>query len=390
MPFAKVGDVRLFYRLEGNDDLPVLVFSHSIGADHGMWEPQVRDLLPHFRILRYDTLGHGASDAPKSDYSIAQLGRQVLGLLDVLNIPRAAYCGLSLGSAIGQWLGVNAPERLTKLILASTTARFGSPASWQERMDAVRRGGMLEIIALVMGRFFSPEFTSSPHAASVRSVVLGTNPDGYLGCCAALRDFDLKQDLKKIKRPTLIIVGDKDIATPWTQGSEIVAKEIPNAQVVHLPAAHISNLESPHSFSMALASSLQPELDGVHAFEEGFRVRRQVLGNSYVDHAVASTTGFTKDFQDLITRYAWGTIWTRPGLDLRTRRLLVLATLAALGHWEEFRMHLSTGLVNGTEPVDIKEVLLQTAIYAGVPAANTAFRIAQEELERYELRQKQR
>jgi 3-oxoadipate enol-lactonase/4-carboxymuconolactone decarboxylase len=313
----------------------------------------------------------------------------VLGLLDVLKIQKAAYCGLSLGSAIGQWLGVNAPERLTKLILASTTARFGTPTSWQERMDAVRRGGMLEIIELVMGRFFSPEFVSSPHAASVRSVVLGTHPDGYLGCCAALRDFDLKQDLKKIKTPTLIIAGDKDIATPWTGGSEIVAKEIPNAQVVHLPAAHISNLECPQAFSIALTTFLQAELDGTNALEKGFKVRRQVLGNAYVDGAVASSTEFTKDFQDLITRYAWGTIWTRPGLDLRTRRLLVLTMLAALGHWEEFRMHVSTGLVNGIEPVDIKEVLLQTAIYAGVPAANTAFRIAQEELERYELRQKQ-
>ena len=382
MPFAKVGETRLFYRLEGNEDLPVLVLSHSIGTDHGMWQPQVQDLLAHFRILRYDTLGHGASDAPKSEYSIAQLGQQLLNLLDELNISKVAFCGLSLGSAIGQWLAIKAPETLTKLILASTTARFGTRESWQERMNMVRGGGMPAVIDVVMRRFFSPEFISQPQAASVRSVVLGTDSQGYLGCCAALRDFDLKQQLKKVKTPTLIIVGDGDIATPWAGGAELVAQEIAGAQVVHLPGAHLSNLEFPHSFSAALAAFLQPEFHPAAALEEGFKVRRRVLGDSYVDRAISTTTEFTKDFQDLITRYAWGTLWSRPGLDLRTRRLLVLAMMATLGHWEEFRMHIAAGLAHELEPNDIKEVLLQAAIYAGLPVANTGFRIAQEELQK--------
>ncbi|HZQ19918.1 MAG TPA: 3-oxoadipate enol-lactonase [Terriglobales bacterium] len=382
MPFAKVGETRLFYRLEGNEDLPVLVLSHSIGADQGMWQPQVQDLLPHFRILRYDTLGHGASDAPKSDYSIAHLGRQLIDLLDVLNISKTAFCGLSLGSAIGQWLAINAPERLTKLILASTTARFGTRESWQERMETVRRGGMASIVDMVMRRFFSPGFISNAHAASLRSVVQATDPDGYLGCCAALRDFDLKEQLKKVKTPTLIIVGDRDIATPWAGGAEVVAEEIAGAHVAHLPGAHLSNLESPRSFSAALAAFLRPEFDPASALEEGFEVRRRVLGEPYVDRAISTTTEFTKDFQDLITRYAWGNLWTRPGLDLRTRRLLVLAMMATLGHWEEFRMHIAAGLAHGLEPTDIKEVLLQAAIYAGVPVANTGFRIAQEEMQK--------
>jgi 3-oxoadipate enol-lactonase / 4-carboxymuconolactone decarboxylase len=382
MPFAKVGDVRLFYRLEGNENLPTLVFSHSIGTDHAMWAPQVEHLLPYFRILRYDTLGHGASDAPKSEYTVVELGRQVLNLLDALKIPKAAFCGLSLGSAVGQWLGINAPERLTKLVLASTTARFGTRESWRERMDAVRRGGMLGIIEIAMQRFFSAEFASGPEAASVRSVILGTDSDGYLGCCAALRDFDLKPDLKKIKTPTLIIVGDKDIATPWSGSGEVVAREIADAKLVHLPAAHISNLEVPRSFTATLAEFLQPGIDSTNTLEAGLKIRRQVLGDSYVDRAISSTTEFTKDFQEFITRYAWGTIWTRPGLDFRTRRLLVLAMMASLGRWEEFRMHIATGLKQGLEPVDIKEVLLQAAIYAGVPAANTGFHIAQEEIEK--------
>jgi 3-oxoadipate enol-lactonase / 4-carboxymuconolactone decarboxylase len=384
MPFAKVGDARLFYRLEGNEGLPVLVFSHSIGADHAMWAPQVDYLLPSFRILRFDTLGHGASDAPKSEYSIAQLGQQVISLLDALEIPRVAFCGLSLGSAIGQWLGINVPERLTKLILASTTARFGTRESWRQRIDTVRGGGMDAIIDMVMRRFFSPEFITNPHAASVQSVILGTDPDGYLGCCAALREFDLEKDLKKIKTPTLVIAGDKDVATPWPGGGEIVAREIPQAQVLHLPAAHISNMEAPHSFTAALAAFLQPKADPANVLETGFNIRHQVLGNAHVDRAIASSTEFTADFQDLITRYAWGTIWARRGLDVRTRRLLVLAMMAALDRWEEFRMHVAAALQHGTEPIDIKEVLLQAAIYAGVPVANTGFHIAQEELEKHQ------
>jgi len=152
---------------------------------------------------------------------------------------------------------------------------------------------------------------------------------------------------------------------------------------VRLPAAHLSNVERPRSFTAGLTAFLQPEPDPGQRWEAGFGVRRTILGDAHVDRAIASTTEFNRDFQDLITRYAWGTIWTRPGLDLRARRLLVLAMMAALGRWEEFRMHVAAGLRGGLEPTDIKEVLLQAAIYAGVPVANTGFHVAQQELERY-------
>jgi 3-oxoadipate enol-lactonase / 4-carboxymuconolactone decarboxylase len=181
-----------------------------------------------------------------------------------------------------------------------------------------------------------------------------------------------------------VISGDKDVPTPWVGNGELLAKGIAGAQVVHLPAAHLSNLECPRGFSTALATFLQPASSSLQEIlETGFSLRRRVLGDAHVDKAIAATTEFTRDFQGLITRYAWGTIWNRPGLDLRTRRLLVLAMMAALGRWEEFRLHLSAGLNHGLESSDIKEVLLQAAIYAGVPAANTGFHIAQEELEKH-------
>jgi 3-oxoadipate enol-lactonase/4-carboxymuconolactone decarboxylase len=204
---------------------------------------------------------------------------------------------------------------------------------------------------------------------------------GYIGCCAALRDFEGTAYLDKIKTPTLIISGDFDVSTPWAGNGEVLAQSIAGARAVHLPAAHLSNLERPKSFSGALLEFLNPR-QNVDPLEAGFAVRRKVLGDAHVDRAINATTELTQDFQDLITRYAWGTIWTRPGLDWRTRRLLVLAMMAALGRWEEFRLHISSGLSHGLEPCDIKEVLLQTAIYAGVPAANTAFHVVAEEIEK--------
>ena len=337
------------------------------------------DLLSHFRVLRYDIRGHGASDAPQGEYSIEELGSEVLGLADALKISEFAFCGLSLGGAIGQWLAIHAADRVSRLVLANTSPQFVPRSNWDARIKAVLDGGMAAVVDLVMQRFFSSETLArgDVYAQAMRSVILGTNPIGYAGCCAALRDADHTPFLKQIRVPTLVIVGDRDVATPWAGHGELLAREIPNAQALHLPAAHLSNIERPRSFTAALFSFLQPQSDGKRdILQSGFEVRRAVLGVDHVDRAVAATTEFNRDFQEVITRYAWGTVWTRPGLSQRTRRLLVLSTMAALGRWEEFRLHLSAGLAHELEPCDLKEVLLQVAIYAGVPAANTGFHIA--------------
>jgi 3-oxoadipate enol-lactonase/4-carboxymuconolactone decarboxylase len=370
-----VDNTRLFYRLEGDDSKPVLVFSHSLGCDHGMWDAQTRDLLPHFRILRYDTRGHGASDVPSGDYSIERLGRDVIAVIDELGIGKFAFCGLSMGGMIGQWLAASAPDRITHLVLANTSPRMDS-AAMETRRKTVLESGMSAVAEMVLGRFFTPETLAghNPDVASVRRTVLNTDPIGYAGCCAAIRDMDQTGLLPRIRVPTLIVVGDRDVSTPWTGHGELLAGGIANSRVVHLPTAHLSNIERPRSFSCALLDFLEP------ATSEN--VRREVLGDAYVDAAIAKTTDFTREFQDLIARYAWGTIWTRPDLDRRTRRLLALTTTASLGRWEEFRMHVRTGLEHELEPCDLKELLLQAAIYAGVPVANTGFQIAKEEIEK--------
>ena len=383
MPFANCNDARLFYRLEGMPEKAVLVFSNSIGTDHAMWAPQVADLLPYFQLLRYDTRGHGASEVTKGEYSIELLARDVLGLADSLGIRKFSFCGLSLGGAIGQWLGVNAADRVTSLVLASTSAKFGERSNWETRIKMVREGGMAAVVDMAMQRFFSPQTLahSHAHASAVKSVLLGTDPAGYVGCCAALRDFDSRPMLGNVPVPTLVISGDRDIATPWAGNGEVLAREIPNARSLHLPAAHLSNLERPRSFLAALFEFLLPEGDQTRGSAAGLAVRRATLGDEHVDRAIAASNDFDREFQNLITRYAWGTIWTRPELDVRTRRLLAMATMAALGRWEEFAMHMRAGLQHELEASDLKELLLQTAIYAGVPAANTGFQIAQKILQ---------
>ena len=183
MPFVTVRNTRMFYRLQGNAGRPVLILSHSIGTDHSMWDPQVADLLPHFQVLRYDTRGHGASDVPAGEYSVEMLGGDILGLADALGISQFAFCGLSMGGAIGQWVAAHAPERVTHLVLANTSPQFVPRANWETRIAAVVKGGMPAIVDVVMPRFFLPETLAKhdPHAASIRSVFLGTDPAGIHG-----------------------------------------------------------------------------------------------------------------------------------------------------------------------------------------------------------------
>jgi 3-oxoadipate enol-lactonase / 4-carboxymuconolactone decarboxylase len=229
-----------------------------------------------------------------------------------------------------------------------------------------------------MGRFFSTRLLAMnpPEVASARRTLVGTSPVGYAGCCAAIRDMDMTAELARIAVPVLVICGDQDIPMPWKGHSDVLAARIGHARVAHLRAAHLSNIEAPRSFSAALAAFFLPAESSPH--ETGQRIRRDVLGDAHVDRSNASTTPFTQDFQQLITTFAWGSVWSRPGLDVRTRRLLALAITASLGRWEEFRLHVDAGLARELELCDLEEVLLQTAVYAGVPAANTAFTIASE------------
>ena len=389
MAFATHDGVRIYWRLDGAADKPVLVLLNSIGCDLGLYDAAAPHLLSAFRLLRIDTRGHGASDAPAGDYTLDLLASDVLAVMDAAGVAKASVCGVSLGGMIGLELALKAPERLATLIVACTAP---TPApdvpTWTARVAAVRAEGMTTVVETVLGRFFSPDFRAShPEAVdTVRAGMLAMEAEGYAGCCAAIRDMDLLRRLPGVAVPTLLVYGRKDIAAPFEGHGDRIAAAVPGARVAMLDTAHLPCVEDPTAFAGAVRGFLGEALGGSEAreaaevlFEAGLKTRRKVLGDAWVDRSLANRTDFTADYQAMITRYAWNEVWSRPGLDHRTRRLLVLAICASLARWEEFRLHVRAGLEQGGFTQDeLKEVLMQTAIYAGVPAANTAFTEAAE------------
>jgi 3-oxoadipate enol-lactonase len=277
LPFALINNARLFYRLEGRSSLPVLVLSHSLGCDHSMWAPQMPDLLDHFQVLRYDTRGHGASDVPAGNYTLDQLGQDVMALTDRLGIANFAFCGISMGGAVGQWLANKVPQRLTRIVLANTGPKFGTPDSWDARRKAVLEGGMQAIVDMVIQRFFSPEKQADTWAQSTRAVVMGTDPKGYAACCMAMRDADFRAVISKITMPVLVIGSDKDPSTPWEGHGAVLAREIPGARAVRLETAHLSNLERPEEFTAVVLDFLLATGVGADRIEAEVNVRKQVL-----------------------------------------------------------------------------------------------------------------
>ncbi len=256
MPFAQSGELRTRNELTG-DSGPVLMFSNSLGTDFSMWDPQMAELAQRFRILRYDTRGHGQSSVTAGEYTIEQLGRDVLALLDTLKLERVHFCGLSMGGVIGMWLGVHAPNRLSRLVLCNTAAKIGTNEMWNARITTARTDGMKPIAASVIERWFTPEFRrSSPdRVAKAQRMLENTSPAGYSACCAALRDVDLRDAVALIKAPTLIIYGAKDPVTPAAD-AESLADRIQGSAKVALNAAHLSNVEHADAFTETVSAFL--------------------------------------------------------------------------------------------------------------------------------------
>ncbi len=377
MPFFTSHDgTRLFYRVEGPEDGPALIFSNSLGADLGLWQAQASGLAHTFRIVRYDQRGHGASEcAASGTVTLDDLGRDVLTLADVLNLPTFSFCGISMGGATGLWLAAHAPDRVAKLVLANTATTFPAPEVWAERIAAIEANGMTAISDGVIERWFSPSFREAdpPAVAAVRAMIEGTDPRGYAAICRMLMHLDISALLPKVAAPTLVISGSDDPSTPSERG-QAIAGGIADARHAMLPARHISNIEQANAFTLLVAEFLTGHrLPADDRYLAGTARRRAALGDAWVDKSIANRTDFNDDFQDLITRYCWGEVWTRPGLDEQTRRIIVIVTCASLSRWEEFDLHFAAALRAGVSPATLKEVLIQVAIYAGVPAANTAF-----------------
>ncbi|MGE8188662.1 3-oxoadipate enol-lactonase [Pseudomonas sp. NPDC086278] len=253
MAFVQLAEDELHYTLEGPQNAPVLVLSNSLGTDLHMWDAQMAAFTEHFRVLRFDTRGHGKSLVTPGPYRIEQLGHDVLALLDALHIEKAHFCGLSMGGLIGQWLGINAGDRLLKLVLCNTAAKIGDPSIWNPRIETVLRDGTAAMVALrdaSIARWFTVDFAqANPMAAKrITDMLAATSPEGYAANCAAVRDADFRDQLSSIRVPLLVIAGTEDAVTP-PSGGHFIEQHVPGAEYAEFYAAHLSNVQADAAFS---------------------------------------------------------------------------------------------------------------------------------------------
>ena len=256
--YVTTGDgCRIAWRCDGPADAPVLLLSNSLGTSMDMWAPQLAAWTQRFRVLRYDQRGHGASYAPAGAYSLDRLGRDVVELLDALGIASVDFCGLSLGGMTGQWLAIREPARLRRLVLANTSSFMGPPSAWDARIGAVRAQGMAPLAQASVERWFTQGFAAAaPDAiAPIAAMLQATDRAGYAGCCAAIRDMDMRRTAALIAAPTLVIGGTLDPATPPAH-SDALVRTIPGSRLVMLAAAHLSNVEQPDAFARAVLDFL--------------------------------------------------------------------------------------------------------------------------------------
>jgi 3-oxoadipate enol-lactonase len=258
VPTMQNGDASLYYEIDGADDAPVLILSNSLGTDLGMWAPQMAALTEHFRVVRFDTRGHGQSSVTPGPYSVAQLGGDVIALMDHLAIPSAHFCGLSMGGMTGMWLAVHHPQRIRRLVLANTAARIGNADGWNARIAAVERDGMGSILPVILDRWFTDGFRQRDPATigTISEALLRTTAAGYAANCGAVRDMDQRETIGAITAPTLVIAGTHDLATPAADGMAL-ANAIPGAAYVELDAAHLSNLEQAAQFTAQILDFLK-------------------------------------------------------------------------------------------------------------------------------------
>ena len=389
MPVLKTrSGVHLFFDLTGPEDAPVVAFSNSLGTTLEMWDRQAEALAGRYRVLRYDTRGHGRSEVIDREIAVGDLADDLAELLDGLKIGKAHIVGLSLGGMTAQVMGFRHPDKVESLTLMATAAAMPVRDLWNQRIATARASGLAELAEQSLGRWFTAEGRAREAGAvsAMRARFLEVSPIGYAVACAAIRDMDLTPDLPRIAAPTLVIAGASDPATP-PKDAETIANLIPGAELVVVPrAAHILNVEQTAIVNRHLLGWLDARAGtpsrtpGGKSFEEGLGTRKAVLGTDYVQNSLAKAGPFATPWQDFITRYAWGEVWGDPTLPRKTRSMLVLTTCIALGKEEEFKLHIRPALKNGVSLPELRAVLMQSAIYAGVPAVNGAFRWLREVL----------
>jgi 3-oxoadipate enol-lactonase/4-carboxymuconolactone decarboxylase len=354
---------------------PPLVLIGSLGTPASVWDRQMPTLTPWFDVVRIELPGHGEAPALTGPYTVEGLGEQVLATMDARRAAKASVAGLDLGGLVAIWLAAKRPDRVDRLAVCCAAPRFGTAESWNERAATVRAHGTGKLAAGSLECWFTEPFRSRPAAQQLAAALSAVDDEAYALCCEFAAVTDLHDQLKSITAPTHVIAGSDDPSAP-PEGATSTMRSVRGAGLTVIPqAAHLANVERPDMFNAALLGHLVGD-----AAERGMAARRRVLGDAHVDAALSNASPFSAPWQDFLTRWPWGELWSRPGLDETTRRMLTIAMLVALDRPDELEMHIRAAVRAGLEADVLHEVLLQTAVYAGVPAANSAFRIAERAL----------
>jgi len=249
MPVIDAGGCPIHVEVEGPERAPVLMLSNSLGTNLHMWDDQAPTWAKAFRLVRYDRRGHGKSGVPKGAYTMEQLGRDAVAVMDALGLAKVNWCGLSMGGMVGQWLGANAAGRINRLILSNTHSFYPDKAMWDDRIRMAQEKGVPGMVDATMERWFTKEFRerAPERIAVMREMFLKTQLEGFIGCCEAVRNMDMRDTHARITAPTLVIVGTKDPSTPPEAGKEIQSR-VKGAKLAELDAAHISNFEQPQGY----------------------------------------------------------------------------------------------------------------------------------------------
>jgi 3-oxoadipate enol-lactonase/4-carboxymuconolactone decarboxylase len=371
-----LNDRLIAYRHRTGGGGPCVVFANSLGSDQSLWDGVIEDLPRGFDTLTYDLRGHGLSGLSEG-YRVPDMADDLIALIEALGLSDVILCGVSVGGMISQSVAARRPDLLRAVILSNTAPRIGDAARWNDRIAAVEKGGVESIADAILENWFAPAFRSiDPARWQLCRVMLCRTPAaGYAATCAAIRDSDLRADAAAIAVPVLCLGGAEDRSVP-PDAVAALAAAIPGARLEILDGVgHLPAIEAPARVAALIEQAADAPAPRSHT---GMAVRRGVLGDAHVDRAEAAKTAFDEPFQTLITEGAWGTVWASPGIARRERSMLTLALLAAMGNFDEIPMHVRATLRTGATPRDIQEAFQHVAIYAGVPRANHALKLARQ------------
>lgn len=374
MAFVECNGRVLGYDDSGESHLPVMLFAHPLGMSRDVWLEVTDRLKGRWRCIAWDLPGHGASAAVDHTVTAHDLAADATALLAALNVHRCTFVGTSIGGVIGQALLLDAPTLVERAVLTNTGAVIGEPRAWQERAARVRSEGLAHMAPELCQRWFAQAYKQQQPAglAGWTCQLVRTDDESYARLCELLAETDFRGRLNGIDRPVQLVAGSDDPATPVV-ALQALAEELGGAPLTTIEGvAHVPSVEDSAAFTDCLVAAAATHADGMNT-------RRAILGDAHVDRAADSVTTLDAPFQDLITRYAWGELWGNTELPRTQRSLITIAVLAALGRDDELMLHLKTAKRLGVAEAELRQALMHVAIYAGVPAANHAFKLAREQ-----------